>query len=77
MIGGAQRISLDSSCFRCTASGCTPGSVIHEFLHALGFHHEQSRTDRDEYVTVNYDNIQPGTYNMSVWHYEIFDVVNE
>ena len=60
MIGGAQTLSLDPSCFRCTATGCVSGTVIHEFLHALGFHHEQSRTDRDDYVTINWDNIQPG-----------------
>ncbi|KAK4010098.1 hypothetical protein OUZ56_019246 [Daphnia magna] len=55
-----QTLSLDSGCFRCTATGCKTGTPIHEFLHALGFYHEQSRTDRDDYVTINYDNIQPG-----------------
>jgi astacin len=29
-------------------------------MHAAGFYHEQCRTDRDDYVVVNWDNIQEG-----------------
>jgi len=34
------------------ACGHGIGSIIHEFLHALGFHHEHARPDRDDYVSV-------------------------
>lgn len=34
---------------------------MHEYLHALGFHHMQSAFDRDEYVKIVWENIQKGT----------------
>ncbi|XP_077986277.1 uncharacterized protein LOC144440770 [Glandiceps talaboti] len=46
-----QRLSLGEGCN-------TLGTVIHEIMHALGFYHEQSRTDRDEYVTIVEDNVE-------------------
>uniref|UniRef100_A0A3Q1HYM6 Metalloendopeptidase n=1 Tax=Anabas testudineus TaxID=64144 RepID=A0A3Q1HYM6_ANATE len=44
-------------------------TIEHEFLHALGFWHEQSRADRDDYVKIMWDYISEGkehnfnTYN--------------
>ncbi|KAM8855631.1 hatching enzyme 1.2 isoform 2-T2 [Spinachia spinachia] len=49
--GGRQTVSLQSpGCLRV-------GVVSHEFMHALGFVHEQSRFDRDNYVTIKWPNI--------------------
>nr|QNH72417.1 toxin candidate TRINITY_DN33735_c0_g1_i1 [Pachycerianthus maua] len=51
--GGRQEITISSRCE-------TKGTILHETMHALGFHHEQSRYDRDEYVKVLWWNIEPG-----------------
>ena len=42
-------------------AGCVHfGVVVHEFMHVIGFWHEQSRPDRDQYVRIHFDNIQAG-----------------
>ncbi|XP_007558888.1 high choriolytic enzyme 1-like [Poecilia latipinna] len=49
---GQQYISLERR-------GCVHHSTVqHEILHALGFHHEQVRSDRDRYVRILFNNIQ-------------------
>lgn len=52
--GGSQSMSLANSCVN------RHGTIIHEFLHALGFYHEQSRSDRDRHVTIKWNNIRKG-----------------
>uniref|UniRef100_A0A3B5Q4T5 Metalloendopeptidase n=1 Tax=Xiphophorus maculatus TaxID=8083 RepID=A0A3B5Q4T5_XIPMA len=53
-VGGGQTVSLSSQ-------GCLYHSTVqHELLHALGFNHEQTRSDRDNHILVHWDNIIEG-----------------
>lgn len=53
-VGGKQLVDLQPGCIY------QIGEVQHEVMHALGFYHEQSRTDRDQYVTIVWSNIVAG-----------------
>ncbi|XP_077420039.1 high choriolytic enzyme 1-like [Vanacampus margaritifer] len=54
---GGQQISLQKN-------GCLFKDIVqHEILHALGYHHEQVRSDRDDNVIINFENIISGREN--------------
>lgn len=40
---------------------CALGTILHEMGHTIGLWHEQSRPDRNTYVSVNYDNLIKGS----------------
>lgn len=51
MIGGKQLLNLQ-------VPGCLyHRTAMHEFMHALGFHHQHSSTDRDDYIEVHLENV--------------------
>lgn len=37
---------------------CTNGSIVHEFLHTLGFLHMHTSPNRDKYVQIQFDHIK-------------------
>lgn len=52
--GGQRKLYLGDFCF-------IKGIIQHEFMHSLGFWHEQSRPDRDDYIKILNENIITGT----------------
>lgn len=50
--GGEQQIFIGSRCL--------VGNIVHEILHAMGFYHEHTRMDRDQYIKILYNNIMAG-----------------
>jgi len=57
MLGtGSQTINLERP-------GCTYSSsrtVVHELMHAIGFYHEQNRSDRDQHIKILDENVLDG-----------------
>ncbi|KAH8378329.1 hypothetical protein KR093_010742 [Drosophila rubida] len=48
-----QTYPLDTGCYRL-------GTIMHELLHAVGFYHQQSTWNRDEFVRIATENIADG-----------------
>jgi Astacin (Peptidase family M12A) len=50
-IGGEQQVSLGEGCVY-------TGTILHEFIHVLGYTHMHNHIDRDEYIDIKWDNIK-------------------
>ncbi|XP_041661700.1 low choriolytic enzyme-like isoform X2 [Cheilinus undulatus] len=50
--GGAQPVYYSRT--------CSVGNLCHELIHALGLHHEHTRSDRDQHISVQWQHIIPG-----------------
>ncbi|OQV20369.1 putative Zinc metalloproteinase nas-4 [Hypsibius exemplaris] len=74
-VGGRQVLNLEAPVAPRDPHCIRHGIVVHELMHAVGFYHEQSRTERDNFVEVNFPNIA-----QSKWHnfqsYETHQVTN-
>lgn len=52
-IGQGQDVSIGTGCANLNV-------VVHEIGHVIGFYHEQSRSDRDQYIDIVWSNVLPG-----------------
>lgn len=62
MTGGKQNITLGN---------CSEGKAMHEIGHAVGLYHEQTRSDRDQYILLIDSNITDGAehnFDISTTH---------
>ena len=62
--GGVQKLKLGSWCLQL-------GTTLHELMHAVGFFHEQSRDDRDNYVVIHWNNVKNG---MCIKFFSVFNI---
>lgn len=52
-INQGQDVSIGAGCANLNV-------VVHEIGHVIGFYHEQSRSDRDQYIEIVWNNVLPG-----------------
>lgn len=54
MVLGPQPVKLTHNCTRKYV-------VAHQLAHVMGLQHEHMRPDRDKYIDILWDNVEPGT----------------
>ena len=76
-VGGGQILNLQVPEYPGAAHCVWTGTVSHELIHAIGYYHEQSRPDRDDFVEINWSNIPTGlgSYLMQVTNQTITNLL--
>lgn len=54
---GAHSVNFSPACY-----ASQTGTVMHELMHRVGFHHEHTRPDRDNYINIIWSNIDASAY---------------
>ncbi|KAF7635466.1 ZnMc domain-containing protein [Meloidogyne graminicola] len=57
------RLDVVNPIYLSFSCGNAAGVALHETLHALGLQHEQLRIDRDRFITINWQNVNPQHYD--------------
>jgi hypothetical protein len=58
---GAHQVNLSPACY-----ASQTGTTMHELMHRVGFHHEHTRPDRDNYVDVIWANIDSSEFYFAI-----------
>lgn len=53
--GGVQALSFGKNCFQLP-------TLVHELGHSIGFYHEHTRSDRDDYITIHWKEIMESEF---------------